>query len=778
MGRYRMKMSGAVVLQISGTPVTTATQNSAYTGFTVGSTGGVGSKTYSVASGTLPTGITLNSSTGVISGTPTGSGTSSGIVIRVTDSKPTTPNTADLASFSIAVTASSSLLTAGASWTGTQNSGFGGSAPADPTRTTAKPTLRPLWPDHFVTFNNYTFVVDSGALGGIASVAFTLEGGTPVTKTSPELVTYTDANGVSRTVYGYAAQIDNAAVIAQSASGTATLSIEAIASDGTMQHRVMNYSIYPRATEFTDTITVGASGKTVTTIKAALALAAAAGPAAGSPKRYCIQLADNNTDYDVDSQNTDYTTVSWWTVITTAPGVTTATIGDGTRSQTFPGFGGICFRGSAIKWDIAKLGWTLKSWRFPNSGSRIWFDGCEITCGTPSAAQGGGGSGANALFRGTEPNQFWLNGNDSASSFEIYYTEVNAHDIPAYGLSFHKLRRNSTVTMCGGSDDENSYCTHGGYGDQIGGYWTGQRTYQGAFDLTYTGSATLAQFEKTTQPGYPGNFNLYEDSGTPTYTFAVQNEASDSNWQSMTDLITWINSKTGWHATATTSTTALGATYVVLNSGSLTAALPKTTANATPVAVKRAADVHADMSVWTNTASVENVSKRFFGQRRGAGVDLFSVPDSGVTAKDWCHRNYFNSDISASVSESSQPSVPGGQFRHAFWEYISCTNPSGWVFSGSYDAYCNMDHSAGKFTWSGSTLANMSWTSCFFQQSAAPGGAGSNCTTSNVASSTLYTDYSATVPDFTPINGGTHPLRLTDTTWAGRYLPTGAEQLP
>ena len=57
---------------------------------------------YSVQSGTLPAGLSLNTSTGVISGTPTTAGVSSGIVVRATDA---TPDTADTNSFSITINA-------------------------------------------------------------------------------------------------------------------------------------------------------------------------------------------------------------------------------------------------------------------------------------------------------------------------------------------------------------------------------------------------------------------------------------------------------------------------------------------------------------------------------------------------------------------------------------------------------------------------------------------------------------------------------------------------
>lgn len=71
---------------------------------------------YSVQSGTLPTGLTLNSSTGEITGTPTTAGTASGIVIRATDAG---SDTADSNSFSIDVAAADTTAPVLTSPTGT-----------------------------------------------------------------------------------------------------------------------------------------------------------------------------------------------------------------------------------------------------------------------------------------------------------------------------------------------------------------------------------------------------------------------------------------------------------------------------------------------------------------------------------------------------------------------------------------------------------------------------------------------------------------------------------
>lgn len=79
------RMGGGIVgPSISGTPVLTATEDAAYAGFTVSAVGGTAPYTYALV-GTWPAGISINSSSGAVSGTPTVAGSFTGLSVKVTD---------------------------------------------------------------------------------------------------------------------------------------------------------------------------------------------------------------------------------------------------------------------------------------------------------------------------------------------------------------------------------------------------------------------------------------------------------------------------------------------------------------------------------------------------------------------------------------------------------------------------------------------------------------------------------------------------------------------
>lgn len=83
---------------ISGTPPADALIGTPYAGFTPSVIGGTLPYTFSLHTGTLPGGLSLNTSTGSITGTTTTNETQTGLVIRVTDAH---SRFADLAAFSI-----------------------------------------------------------------------------------------------------------------------------------------------------------------------------------------------------------------------------------------------------------------------------------------------------------------------------------------------------------------------------------------------------------------------------------------------------------------------------------------------------------------------------------------------------------------------------------------------------------------------------------------------------------------------------------------------------
>jgi hypothetical protein len=105
LAAFGIDVAGA--LEISGTPVTTATQGAPYAGFEVSASGGSGPYVFSIASGALPAGITLDPTTGEVSGSATTVGDVTGIVIEVADFAGAT---AQLSPFAIDVTAPVAVL--------------------------------------------------------------------------------------------------------------------------------------------------------------------------------------------------------------------------------------------------------------------------------------------------------------------------------------------------------------------------------------------------------------------------------------------------------------------------------------------------------------------------------------------------------------------------------------------------------------------------------------------------------------------------------------------
>jgi hypothetical protein len=152
-----------------------------------------------------------------------------------------------------------SNLRPSALWTGTAGSGFAGSPPVDPVRTTAKPALRELVPPQrysgAINFGVLAMANDGGSLDvnlGIEKVIFHYEGNS-LEVTEPRWFTTMTLRG-PRTYFGWWARLS------ASATGNADLYVEAVPRDPTMQNRVIGpLFVDPASSLYTHSVTVAPS---------------------------------------------------------------------------------------------------------------------------------------------------------------------------------------------------------------------------------------------------------------------------------------------------------------------------------------------------------------------------------------------------------------------------------------------------------------------------------------------------------------------------------------
>jgi hypothetical protein len=118
---YTLTVNASSSLTISPSSLTAAIANSAYSA-TISASGGSGTYTFAVTSGSLPSWLTLNSTTGVLSGTPTMTG-SSAFTITATDSH--TSGLTGSQAYTLTVNAASSLTVSPSSLSAaTANTGY------------------------------------------------------------------------------------------------------------------------------------------------------------------------------------------------------------------------------------------------------------------------------------------------------------------------------------------------------------------------------------------------------------------------------------------------------------------------------------------------------------------------------------------------------------------------------------------------------------------------------------------------------------------------------
>ena len=154
-------------LAITSTSLTAATNGTAYS-TPLQATGGTPAYTWTISAGTLPAGLTLAASTGIISGTPTTNGTSS-FTVTVTDNS--TPVQTQSAPLTITVGAASAVSTAGTTWFVRPDGGSRYSASATQGQCDGKADVAysGTGTNQHCAFNDFRYLYDDKSYNGIGA---------------------------------------------------------------------------------------------------------------------------------------------------------------------------------------------------------------------------------------------------------------------------------------------------------------------------------------------------------------------------------------------------------------------------------------------------------------------------------------------------------------------------------------------------------------------------------------------------------------------------------
>ena len=194
----------------------TGTYNSAYS-LSISTSGGAGSNSWALASGALPAGLSLDSATGIISGTPTAAGNQT-ISVRITDANAATSTTS---SFAIVIGKASQAISFGAIASRNVNSGSFTLAPSSTSGLTVSLNSSN---SSICTVTGFTVTI---LTSGSCSLTVTQAG---------------DGNFASATAVSQSVTITPIAVTFSSNFGTATTSSQSISTAGNVNLSVNTFN--------------------------------------------------------------------------------------------------------------------------------------------------------------------------------------------------------------------------------------------------------------------------------------------------------------------------------------------------------------------------------------------------------------------------------------------------------------------------------------------------------------------------------------------------------
>lgn len=680
-----------------------------------------------------------------------------------------------------------------ANWTGVAASGYLGSPPVDPTRTTAKAIIRELFIPYKTFAADYDVVFEADAmfepdaLGGISYVRIYCEGNV-IDVAAPQWWSYTNANGGTSWRYGYGATLDYAATMALNPTGAMDIYAEAVPLSASVQNRVMGpYRLYARApgvgasSQYDIQLIIDPTLGSDTAGASYRTLDPAALYCKNNGKLRPLLLLNRSTTYRNFTSGVNRSAATDKTLYTIAPGSgVNAVIGDYTTQENLAFCDGqhwMNANGGTIKWLIDGMATKLPglgAWRGANGSLNLLImEGIEQTYGNgASLPTPGSGAGSTLMnSNGFQPGSFYLtsqiagaNYTDELLGFRLYWLDCNIHDMAAYGVMRPRLLLNTVIRNVSGSAVENMMgAMQGNQISHIGGVQSGHRVHTNAFTMTFTGSGAGTFERRTSGPSGAGLY-WYEDGVQVGYVSI----GSAGNVNLLESIVTFVNnpanglSARGWSASLSGTCPKWNAIYVSKSSLAPSSVLSLTTVGATPVQFTGVIDVHSDAIVFDN-GNHENRVVSFntvYDNITTAGHTLVIQRDASI------HNNIFQDTSITNGYAAQTTTLGGGAGSHLLYYHNTVMGTGNNVYipasqGVNWDAFCRAHHNvAGSFSYQTSsgvagTDPEVVLTYCVGRTGFAPAGIAPghyvNCIDlASVAESTMYTDPVATPPDATP----------------------------
>ncbi len=432
-----------------------------------------------------------------------------------------------------------------AQWNGVPGSGFGGAnsaAPTDPVRSTAKPTLNPLFvpfqvvdggaQEQFVLgFESFANGLKGGSAFGVSHVRIWCEGNY-VDVPEESFHHFLDVNGQAADWFGFNAALDVSATLALSSTGTVEIYAESFPNDPTMQRRVRGpFHLHPRSgllaapwggpAIYDHVIELApsqpeSSPTRFKTIAAALNYCGNPMTRKFHPLIWNSESGDYPADQAAAASIVDNTL--FFTTWTSGPGVT-ARIVRGAQAGVSLRYDGIRLAGMGMTFDRAVMSSTFGLAWICRSQSRcmLWLDGINVTTSVPA---GGSGFGAGALLYGQpgSANYFGVGNSPATTPTNWFATECMFTQMASGGINGFSLQRGGSMSGIGGSAIQgvgSPDATSGGMRkdavvhnvrvENVGSMLAGIRTYKEAATITYSGLQPGMGWAKEGVNGAPGN---------------------------------------------------------------------------------------------------------------------------------------------------------------------------------------------------------------------------------------------------------------------------------